>query len=90
MSRSIIHKYQLAPVGGLDLPSGARILSVGRQKESVYLWALVDPDADTVHRDIEVHVTGQTVDDPDGLDYIGTAHGVDGWLVLHVFEREQA
>ena len=84
-----IWKYELSSTSPLELPIGAEILTVQPQGGGLCLWALVDPDASTEKRDIEVFGTGRTVACDMGIErhYIGTVQFGGGALVLHVFER---
>ena len=82
-----IFKYELVFPGPIQLPIGAQVLSVGQQDGTPYLWALVDPEQRALAtRDLLVVGTGH-----DALVYgrrfIGTIHGVEGHLVLHVFDQ---
>jgi hypothetical protein len=87
-----IWKYTL--VGGyntFDMPKGAKILSVAAQDDDVCIWALVDPSAPKVSRQILALGTGH--DAPDGIEktaYIGTAMLAGGTLVIHVFDVWEA
>lgn len=85
-----IYKYQV-PVNDhftLELPEGARILSVQVQRGRAQLWALVDPAAPPARRDFMQYGTGHSVQPFNGraLDYIGTYQLSEGDLILHLFE----
>jgi hypothetical protein len=82
----------------------ARILTVQEQDGVLCLWALVDPDAPLLRREILIVGTGHPVPDevaqcyedeftrhPQGSGglYIGTVQQADGALVWHVFTGRQ-
>jgi len=71
------------------MPIGAQILSVQEQHGSLVLWALVNPTAYDVRREISMYGTGHAVPDEPGR-YIGTVQQADGDLVWHFFEPEAA
>lgn len=73
----------------LFLPKGAQILSVHIQRDQCYIWALVDPEAKNEGRTFHIVATGELFD-PTGLTYVGTFHGVEGWMVFHLFEQASA
>ena len=83
-----IWKYQLeiCDEQHLQMPSGAKILTVQIQQETVQLWACVDPDQTLILRQIRIHGTGHHVPNHDKLKYISTFQLQDGNLVFHVFE----
>ena len=83
-----IWKYQLEICDEqyLQIPSGAKILTVQIQQETVQLWACVDLDLTPVLRQIRIHGTGHNVPNHDKLKYISTFQLQDGNLVFHVFE----
>lgn len=70
----------------VTMPTGAKILCVHNQHDNPCLWALVDPQAPQETRHFRVFGTGGNID-ATGLSYIGTAHKIEGWMVLHVFEK---
>lgn len=77
------------PIPVMDLPTirlpiGAQILTVAAQHDNLYLWALVDPEAQTGEVQLRVLGTGHQCTNPGR--YIGTAHMMDGLLVWHVFQ----
>jgi hypothetical protein len=73
----------------LTLPKGAHILSVHTQHAQCQLWAMVDPEAGNEERSFRIVATGESFN-PEGLTYIGTWHGVEGWMVFHLFEQKPA
>ncbi len=70
------------------MPIGAKILTVQTQNDIPCLWALVDPQAETEGRNIEIFGTGHPVlsDLGTAREYIGTFQMHNGTLVFHVFE----
>jgi hypothetical protein len=94
-----IYKYEVKPSPGanpktlVDMPVGAKVLKAASQiaggESRLFLWALVDPEAEKELRAFEVYPTGLAeVKDPDELVYIDTVFMRDGMLVFHVFERD--
>ena len=82
----VIWKYILAyPADGLDMPSGAQILAVGQQRGMVVLWAGVDPDMPTEHRNIQAIPTGGEINHP--AAYHGTIQ-MPGGIVWHIVETQ--
>lgn len=86
----VIWKYQLATVARqtIDMPRGARILTVQLQANAITLWAMANPDARPARRVIEIHGTGERMRDPGltapGLSYVGTVQ--QRGFVWHVFD----
>ena len=83
-----IYKYPLKPTGtqNVNMPDGARILCVQMQDGVGTLWALVDADSNsTTDRIIRIVGTGNTFQDSNLCDYIGTV--LDDGMVYHVWER---
>lgn len=66
----------------VDMPKGARVVHVGAQGKGIYLWAIVDPDAEREERAFTFVGTGGGL--PDG-EYIGTCQD-DAGFVWHVYE----
>lgn len=91
-----VYKYEIAnPSQQLSLPKGYEILCAKCQsdrwgEESLFLWALVDPDE--VEREavtIRVFGTGTDIDDDIKLSYIDTVMMNGGKYVFHVFKQEE-
>jgi hypothetical protein len=83
-----IYKYSLSShtAQDIEMPVGARILTVQVQNDVPVIWAVVDPS--TKYIDILTFLTlatGELVDDIDGK-YIGTYQLSNG-LVFHIFQR---
>lgn len=80
-----IWKYTVTPnVLFYSMPEGAKILTAKEQNDEVCVWAEVDPDKPVEMRKIMVYGTGHSVP-PEPQEYIGTAHLMNGSLVLHVY-----
>ena len=83
-----IYKYQfgIKSLQHIEIPLGAKILSVQAQRGALCLWALVDPDPGAVTRahPIRVYGTGHPCDE-DPRNFIGTVQTNEGALVWHVF-----
>jgi len=89
--RSTTYKYAVQPGEmRLDLPRGARFLSVDTQgigiKERPQMWFLIDLDAETECRNFVVFGTGRPVPEPHRLTHLGTFQIDNGNLVFHLFE----
>jgi hypothetical protein len=82
-----IYKYPLEINDNiaLDLPKGAKVLSIGNQNNIPCLWALVDPAKPKEKRRFRVLQTGQSVKGDIGT-FIGTVLLNNGHFVIHVFE----
>ena len=71
----------------LDLPEGAKILTVQEQNGGAQVWALVNSDNPTETRNFRLAGTGHPIkESPDVLDYIGTFQLAGGSFIGHVFE----
>lgn len=84
----VVYKYQLnrSLESILELPKGAEVLKVDVQNESICLWALVDPNAQTETRTFEVFGTGHQMDECKRR-FINTFFVHGGQYVFHAFER---
>lgn len=86
-----IFKYQIVPEPGataadVEMPHGARLLSVGAQGDDMVVWAIVDPQAKAVVRRFAVYPTGLTEVPAHPGRFLGTVMFEGGRLVFHVFE----
>lgn len=81
-----VWKYSLgdAPTQLIDMPRGARILTLQMQGDEPTIWALVDPDADMERHIISIHGTGHPLEEDELGEYVGTFF-LD-WYVGHVFD----
>jgi len=83
-----IYKYTLSITDEqtVELPLGAKILSIQTQGEMPQLWALVnDLQERKQSRRIRICGTGHQIPDSPG-EYLGTFQMHDGSLVFHAFE----
>ncbi len=87
---SAIWKYEIkVEPFVVEMPEGARILSVQSQYDRPQFWALVNPDAPKVKRYFAIVGTGQEFDATHGV-YCGTFQTHGGSLVFHLFELDNA
>lgn len=74
----------------IDMPEGARILTVQIQRQQPCLWVLCDPSKPIETRVFRLAGTGHALGWPLGLlAYVGTFQVAGGSLVFHVFEMVQ-
>lgn len=86
---NIIYKYKLEPltINKIRIPTGYKVLTVGIQRNELYLWALVDTDNKETEMLCYPFGTGHQIsNDIDLTDFIGTA--VSDTFVWHVFKLE--
>lgn len=83
---STIYKYPLPAVGRnhLNMPAGAKLLTVQLQHGVPTVWAVVS-DEPIESRVIDLRMTGETLP-PDPGEYIATVQMQDGNFVLHAFD----
>jgi hypothetical protein len=83
----VIYKFTLRPwTIFVDVPNGARVLSVGSQNGDVVAWVLCDPDAPKVSRSLAAYPTSVPLPYAcNGTEFVGTVQMADG-LVFHVFD----
>jgi hypothetical protein len=91
MKTGAVWKYELSPAkkrNTIEMPIGARVLTVQMQGDAVCIWAMVDPNAAKARRTFYIFGTGHEIDEPDELQYVGTFQPNEGGspLVFHVFE----
>ena len=82
-----VYKYPLTFAGKqfVELPAGAKPLSVVNQYGNLVLYALVDPEEMTVGGlTIRIACTGITVEFP-GYRFLGTVVFKGGMLIVHVW-----
>ena len=86
-----IYKYPVSAADefSLELPIGARVLSVQEQRGEVQLWALIDTEAPKVVYRFALRGTGHPADGLESARFIGTFQLRDGLLVFHLFERSE-
>ena len=83
----VIYKYKLDVTDrqSLQLPKSYQILKVDMQNGVLCLWALVDPDNDSVCCTIDIIGTGHAgIDDNTPRRHLNSVF--DGPFVWHVFE----
>lgn len=71
----------------LNLPKGAKPLSVQLQIDEPQMWVLVNPGADREVRSFVTIGTGHPIEPGAALQFIDTFQMANGLLVFHVFER---
>lgn len=84
-----IWKWAVQEETTIDMPVGAKVLTVQAQCGLPQLWALVDPDAKRETRTFTVYGTGHDMPDEPG-QYVGTFQQCEGKFVFHVFEGKAA
>ena len=86
-----VWKYQLEviPQQTIEMPFGAKILTVQVQQETPCIWALVDPALYTIRREIRIVGTGHELGFTSLAKYLGSFQQLNGSLVWHVFEVEK-
>lgn len=75
----------------IDMPEGAKILSVAVQNDEPQVWAIVDTQAPKLKRHFLQYGTGHEwpeIPEP-GFRFLGTAVLRNGALVIHVFVEIQ-
>ena len=71
----------------LELPRDAEILSFQCQHDTPCIWALVEPRNPPIKRRFRFSGTGHDItQDPENLEFIGTAQMQGGMLIWHLFE----
>jgi hypothetical protein len=70
----------------IEMPAGAKILSLQTQHNEPQIWALVDTHAPKESRTFRAVPTGADFID-DEMTYIGTFQINNGSLVFHIFEE---
>jgi len=87
MLRIFKYRIQINDYFELDLPRGAKILTVGVQQEVPYLWALINPEAELETRIFRFVGTGHQIEEGvESLKFINTFQMRNGALVFHIFE----
>jgi hypothetical protein len=69
----------------IQMPKGAKVLSVQIQHDQPTLWAICNPDAEIETRKFFICGTGHPID-LEGKVYVGTFQMTQGALVWHLFE----
>lgn len=85
-----VYKYPIAldDYFSLDLPKGAKILTVQEQRGIPQLWAFIKLGEEEVEkRNFLLAGTGHPIkESPERLNYVGTFQTFGGGFVGHVFE----
>lgn len=87
-----VYKYpiEVTDYQSVTLPQNAEILTVQVQNGQPCIWALVNPENETVERNLRIVGTGHPIDDEARkLIYIGSFQMYGGRLVFHVFEIKE-
>lgn len=71
----------------INMPFGARVLSVQTQNGAPMLWAMIDPEAEPEPRAFWQVGTGDPFDYDKPGRYIGTYQLSSGTFVFHIFEQ---
>ena len=83
-----IWKYEITDHQVIEMPIGAEILMVQKQRGEPCMWALVDPTKPKENRVFRVFGTGESI--PYDMckcgNYLGTYQLYQGAYVFHVFE----
>jgi hypothetical protein len=73
----------------IEMPKSAACLTVQLQHDNPYLWALVDPTAESTKVKFRLAGTGHPIEVPqEGLEYLGSFQLSGGDLVFHLFKEE--
>ena len=85
-----IWKYNISieDTFSLELPQGAKILTVQEQQGEPQVWVLVNPDNKLEIRNFRLVGTGHSIEE-NRLEYIGTFQVLNGNFVGHLFEIRQ-
>ncbi|HDY86983.1 MAG TPA: hypothetical protein ENH82_02575 [bacterium] len=72
----------------IEMPKGAKLLTVQVQRGIAFIWAMVNPMNTEVERIIKMVGTGHDLSEQIMGDYIGTFQINNEWggLVFHVFD----
>ena len=80
----------LQTLNRIEMPTGARVLSVANQHEYVCLWAEIpDPSAPKIDHVFVMRVTGDnplSIDHQIELRFLGTVLLADATFVAHIYE----
>lgn len=85
-----IWKYQMpvSEVFDMKLPKGAQIIRMAGENGMLWLWAVVDTQAEDEVRHFKAFKAGGTMpDDLSGHEFVGMAHiYIQAELMLYIFE----
>jgi hypothetical protein len=72
----------------LQMPEGAKILTVQSKGDAAFIWALVNPDETVLKpRVLRVIGTGWEFTNSSKCKYLGTIQQKGGELIWHIFEE---
>jgi hypothetical protein len=92
MNEHVIYKYTILVCDEfvLNLPVGAKLLSVAEQKGEMVLYAMVIPELPLRPVKIRVVGTGKPIpDDMSEFKFLGTIKLYDGKLMFHIFYKSE-
>lgn len=91
MSTQVVLKWPMhAPVAEFDMPVDSKIIDVRTQDNVPTLWTLSPADTGLTERRTFIGFgTGHVIAESKPVEYVGSAHDVDGWMVFHLFERKE-
>lgn len=87
-TQQVLKWAMTAPVMEFDIPIGSKVIDVRTQDNVPCLWTLGPMASGGLRRTFVAFGTGHPISDSKPLQYVGSAHGIDGWMVFHIFERE--
>ena len=79
-------EHRSSSIFSLEMPEGARVLTMQMQSGSPQLWVLVDPKAERELRQFVTYGTGRPIPSAEDLTYISTVQGYNSSFVFHLFE----
>jgi hypothetical protein len=84
-----VFKYQLGRTAefSIEMPQGARVLSVGEQGMEAFIWALVEAGNPLEPVDFSIRTTGADASGLDAAIYVGTFQVRHMGLVFHLWRR---
>lgn len=85
-TRYVLKWPMTQPVQAFQMPDDAVVIDVREQNNVPTLWTLSSTDSVDVERTFAGYGTGHPIWSGEG-EYVGSAHGIDGWMVFHIFER---
>lgn len=83
-----IWKYEIKTTDAqsVEMPLGAKILTVQEQFDNPCIWCLVDTEAKKAFRELRVIGTGHPIEDDFTGIYVGTYQVCGGSGVFHLFD----
>lgn len=89
MTDRVIWKWPMKePVMELTLVDDAKVIAVDTQHGVPTLWTMGSQSGIGRRRTFVMKMTGEPFSPDEKLTYLGTAHDVLDWMVVHIFERE--